>query len=92
MAAYLNGRLELERNHTPYESEEIECCDCLEFVSDPDSEFCAVCSEPLCSDCARILAEEILCAKCFAASQKAAIESLQRDPEIGDLFLLPKAA
>jgi hypothetical protein len=86
MAAYLNGRLEAERPHSPRECSTVECQDCFEFVSDTDENYCRVCGEPLCEECAQIVAAEPLCAKCFAASQKAAIESLQRDPEVGEVF------
>jgi formylmethanofuran dehydrogenase subunit E len=92
MATYFNGRLEAERAHSPRESSSVECCDCFEYVLDADEDYCRTCGEPLCQDCAQIVADETLCAKCFAKSQAAAIKSLQGDPEVGDLFQLPKAA
>jgi hypothetical protein len=75
-----------ERNHTPFESDDLaECIDCLEERCTKD-DYCRGCSEPLCEECQQIVADEPLCAKCFAASQKAAIESLQNDPDIGQIF------
>ena len=89
MVAYINGRLEAERPHSPRECSEIECCDCYEHC-DADEDYCHICSEPLCADCAQIVADEPLCAKCYERSRQAAVISLQSDPGVGDLF--PKAA
>jgi hypothetical protein len=86
MAAYLNGRLEAERSHSPREASTVECRDCFESVGDPDEEYCEKCGDPLCLDCQRVVNDEPLCAKCFELSLKAAIESLQDDPQVGHLF------
>jgi hypothetical protein len=66
MAAYLNGRLEAERAHSPRECEQVECKDCFEFVGDIDEEYCYGCSEPLCLDSQTVVNDEPLCAKFFA--------------------------
>jgi formylmethanofuran dehydrogenase subunit E len=86
MAAYLNGRYESERPHSPYEADEVECRDCFENLSDPDEEACSACGEPLCIDCAHVVNDEPLCAKCFAALLAQALKRLQRDPLVGDVF------
>jgi hypothetical protein len=75
-----------ERPHTPPECEEVECKDCFAFVADADEDYCRQCGDPLCEECQHIVADEPLCAKCLAALQKAALESLQKHPLIGDLF------
>jgi hypothetical protein len=87
MAIYYNGQLQPERAHSPRECE-VECRDCFEFVGDVDEEYCCGCGEPLCLDCQRVVADEPLCAKCFAASQKVALGSLQNDFDVADLFWL----
>jgi formylmethanofuran dehydrogenase subunit E len=86
MAAYLGGRYEAERNHTPYEADEVECKDCFEAVDEPDEEFCSACGEPTCKTCAHLWSEEPLCAACFAALRRQALKRLQNDPQVGDLF------
>jgi len=86
MASYLSGRYEAERAHSPREQEAIECIDCFENVGDPDSEYCEMCSAPLCQECAVIFNDEPLCAKCLLVLSEVALVSLQRDPQIGDLF------
>jgi formylmethanofuran dehydrogenase subunit E len=86
MATYLNGRFETERAHSPREASEVECKDCFSLVADADEEYCEKCGEPLCEECQVIFNDEPLCAKCFSALAEAALASLQRDPQIGDLF------
>jgi hypothetical protein len=86
MASYLSGRYESERNHTPYEADDVECVDCGENLSDPDEEYCLACSAPLCLDCQNCVNDEPLCNGCFSALRAEALRRLQRDPQIGDLF------
>jgi hypothetical protein len=92
MAAYLNGRLEAERNHTAYEASTVECRDCLSPVADADEDYCRGCGEPTCEDCHYLVADEPLCRKCFAALRTEALCRLQRDPFVGDLFSASEAA
>ena len=75
-----------ERLHTPRECEAVECKDCFEFVADADEDYCRGCGDPLCGECQNIVADEPLCAKCFAVWQKVALTRLQNDPEIGEIF------
>lgn len=74
MAAYLNGRLEAERAHSPRECSTADCRDCHEPVADADEDFCRGCSEPCCVDCHYLVNDEPLCRRCFAASERAVIE------------------
>src|SRR3954464_8403420 len=71
MAAYLNGRLESERNHSPYEASGAECRDCYEAVSNPDEDYCRFCSEPVCGESAADVADEAMCSGCSLAYVEA---------------------
>jgi hypothetical protein len=75
-----------ERPHAPPECEEVECKDCFASVADADEDYCRQCGDPLCEACQNVVADEPLCAKCFAALQKAALTRLQNDPEVGEIF------
>src|SRR5438309_1029644 len=86
MASYLSGRYEAERNHTQHEADEVECVDCFSSLEDPDEEYCNFCGDPLCLDCQNVTADEPLCSGCFSSLAEVALESLRRDPQIGDLF------
>jgi hypothetical protein len=95
LTSRFNGKLEAERAHSARETSNVECCDCFDYVLDADEDFChgSGCGEPLCADCQILIADEPYCSRCAAALKKAAMESLQKDPQIGDLFRhLPKAA
>jgi formylmethanofuran dehydrogenase subunit E len=76
----------MERNHTPYEADEVECKDCFSVLSDPDEEACSACGEPTCEECAHLWSDEPLCAACFSALRKQALNRLQKDAQVGDLF------
>jgi hypothetical protein len=81
-----SGLWQAEREHTPRECEGVECKDCFESVAEPDEDYCCQCGDPLCEECQNAVADEPLCAKCFAAWQKATLTRLQNDPEVGDIF------
>jgi hypothetical protein len=76
----------MERNQTPYEASQVECKDCFSYVIDADEEYCNACGEPLCLECSQVVADEPLCNGCFAACRKSALNSLQLDSLVGDLF------
>src|SRR3982750_481694 len=90
MAHYsTSGLWTSERNHTPYEASMVECKDCFESVEDADDEFCNFCGDPLCLDCQKVVNDEPLCSHCFSTLAEVALASLQRDPQVGDLFGMP---
>ena len=87
MAHYNSSGLWIpERSHSPREASTVECKDCFSNLDEPDEEYCLRCSEPLCTECSRVVADEPLCNACFAAYRKSALNSLQLDPLVGDLF------
>jgi hypothetical protein len=87
MAHYTNSGLWIaERAHSPREEGEVECVDCFENISDPDSEYCEYCGEPCCEECQNWANDEALCVKCLVSFAEVALANLRRDPLVGDIF------